>query len=180
MASAGHWLTAARTSSSCPAGTSVVRTTAYPSSVSSNTSGAMAQQTPWPPHFSSSTNTLTWTPSRRRELDVQSGQTAQDEGGHVDVASIARWAVLVHGDADVGRAVEQPLDAHAGLRTRQRRTGTGVHAAAERDVLAGVGAMHVEPRRIVEAPRVAVGGGDEQHQGRPGGDVDAAERRVGR
>ena len=97
--------------------------------------------------------------------------------GTYAVAPVAGRAVLALGDADVARAVEQPFDAHAGLGARQRCTGARVDAASERDVLAGVRPVDVERRRIVEAPWVAVGRGDEQHERRAGGNVDAAHRR---
>ena len=65
------------------------------------------------------------------------------------------------------------LDARLGA--RKRRAGARVGAVAERDVLAGVGAVDVELVGVLEAARVAVRGAVEHHHRRARGDVDAAD-----
>ena len=82
--------------------------------------------------------------STRVELEVQSLQAAEDVGRRVLVAAGAGRAVLGLGDPDVGRAVEEALEADPRLGAGERRAGAGVDAVPERDVLAGVGAVDVE------------------------------------
>ena len=59
--------------------------------------------------------------------------------------------MLGFGDADVGHAVEDPLQADASLRPGERRPRTRVDAVAERDVLPGVRAVDLELVRALEA-----------------------------
>jgi len=62
--------------------------------------------------------------SGRRELDVQFGESAQDERRLVCVIARIDRPVLLLADPDVGQPVEQSLDRDAALDARQRRTGT--------------------------------------------------------
>ena len=74
-------------------------------------------------------------------------------------------------------AVEEALDADAGLGAGERRAGARVDAVSEREVLARVGAVDVELGGVVEVARIAVRGAVEHHHGRARRDVDAADRR---
>src|SRR4051794_35612150 len=99
---------------------------------------------------------------------MQFGETTQDVRRNILVAAAIRRAVLRLADPDVGGAIQQPLEADAGLRARQRGTGAAVDAATERQVLACVLALGVKRVRILEAPRVAVGRAVDDHQRAPG------------
>ena len=152
-----------------PAGTSPGSATAQPSSVISKTSGHSVKHMPWPAQRSSSTVTFIGALDDI-ELEVQLGQPAQDVSRDVLVVAIARRAVMLFADADVGGAVEQPLEPDPGLGTRQRSAGAAVDAAAEGQVLAGVLAVGVERVRILEAARIAVGRTVDHHQRAAGAD----------
>src|SRR6478672_8904849 len=109
------------------------------------------------------------------ELQMEGAQPAEDEGRHVLVAPGARRTVLGLGDRDVRHAVEEALDADAGLGAGQRCAGAGVDAVAEGEMLACIRAFDDEVAGIVEKARVAVGGAVEHHDGRAGGDGDAGD-----
>ena len=64
---------------------------------------------------------------------------------------------------------EQALDADPALGAGEWAAGTGVDAAAERQVLARVAAVEPELVRVLELARVAVGGAVDHHHGRAGG-----------
>ena len=89
----------------------------------------------------------------RVELEVETADAAQDVRRHVVVAAGADRAVLGLGDPDVVHPVEQSLDGDAALGPGERRARAGVDAAAEREVLAGVGALDVELGRVLEVAR---------------------------
>src|SRR5204862_3054589 len=72
---------------------------------------------------------------------------------------------------------EDALEADPALDPGQRATRTGVDAATKRDVVEGVLPVDLEVVGALEAPGVAVGGPVEEHDRRPGLDLDVADRR---
>ena len=111
------------------------------------------------------------------ELEVQLGEAAEDPGRLVVEAPVAGRAVVLLGEPDVARAVEDALEADPALGAGQRTAGAGVGAPAEGDVGGGVRAVDAELVRALEPAGVAVGGAVEEHQRRAGRDLDAADGR---
>src|SRR5262245_36403918 len=93
-------------------------------------------------------------------------------------AASAGGAVVLLGQSDVTHPVENALEAHPALGTRERSTGTRVNATPESDVGLGVGPVDPEVVWAIEALRVAIRGTVEEHDRRAGCDVDATD--VGR
>src|SRR5437016_5246504 len=93
----------------------------------------------------------------RRELQVQVGQAPQDERGHVLVAAGVGRPVLRLRDADVAHAVQEALDADAGLGPSKGSARAGVDPVPERHVLTGVGPVDAELVWPLEAPQISVG-----------------------
>ncbi len=79
-----------------------------------------------------------------RELQVQTGQPPQQVRRHVLIGAAAGGTVRGFGDPDVGRAVEQALEAHPRLGPGQRGSGAGVDPVPERDVLPRVRPVDLE------------------------------------
>ena len=104
-------------------------------------------------------------------------EAAKQVDGRVLVATVPGWTVLRLRDPDVAHAVEDALEADAGLGARERCAGTGVDAEPEPEVLTAVHTVEAELVRVVELPRVVVRGSVEHHHGRAGRQVDAADRR---
>src|SRR5439155_1671812 len=86
---------------------------------------------------------------------------------HEWVVEAARGAgtVVLLGEPEVARSVEDALDADAPLGARQRGAGSRMGAAPEGDVLPGVGTLEPELRGALEAARIAVRRAVEQHHG---------------
>ncbi len=103
--------------------------------------------------------------------------TAEQVDGRVLVAAGTGGTVRRLRDPDVAHAVEDALEADAGLGPRERRARAGVDAEPEPEVLAAVHPVEAELVRIVELPRVVVRGAVEHHHGGAGREVDAADRR---
>ena len=83
--------------------------------------------------------------------------------------------MLLLGDRDVRRAVEELIDRDPALGAGEWRAGTGVDAVPEGNVLARVPAVDVELVGIGEHPRIAVARARYEHQRAPGRDVHAGE-----
>ena len=84
---------------------------------------------------------------------------------------------MLLGQADVAHPVEDAVEADPPLGPGQGATGTGVGTPAEGHVCPGVGPVHVELRRVLEAPGIAVGGAVQQHDRCAGRNVHAADGR---
>src|SRR5207245_10742855 len=92
-------------------------------------------------------------------------------------AARAGGTVLRAGEPDVGHAVEDPLEADAGLGPCQGRARARVHPPAETNVLEGVRTVETELVRLLEPARIPVRGSHHEKDVRPGSDVDVADRR---
>lgn len=106
------------------------------------------------------------TSSGRRELGVQFAQTAQQEGRLVVVRAPHTWAVVGLADAEIGHSIQQTIDGHAAFNASEGCSRTRVNPSAEGDVLPDVLAVQVEFVRLVELPRVTVGGAEAEHHNR--------------
>ena len=99
---------------------------------------------PWPRQRSSSTLTFIRHTVDEVEFQVQFGESTQDVGRDILVATLARRAVVRLADPDVGGAVEQPLEPDPGLGAGQRCAGAAVDPTAESQMLARVLALGIE------------------------------------
>src|SRR5439155_3192038 len=109
--------------------------------------------------------------------DVNASEATEDPRRLVLEAAGAPRPVVLFGEPNVARPVEDALDADATLGARQRPPGARVVTASEGDVLLGVGPVEPELRRALEPSRIPVGRAVEQHHGRSRCDVDPAHGR---
>src|SRR3989442_1523034 len=102
----------------------------------------------------------------RRELEMEAAQAAQHPGRLVLEAPGARGTVMLLREANVAHPIEDPLEADLRLGARERAARAGMVAAAEGDVLLGVGAVDPELGGALETPRVPVGRAVQHHERR--------------
>lgn len=121
------------------------------------------RQTPCPLHPSGSTETFIGLPLGERVLEIQVGETAEDERRNILEITVIRSSVNAFRNSDVRGSVQKALEANPGFRTCEWSTGAAVNAAAEGDVCPGIGSIDVERRSIRELTRIAIGGAVDQH-----------------
>ena len=111
------------------------------------------------------------------ELQIEVSQSAQDEGWQIAVASCAGRPVDFLGDANVAGPVEHAVETDDRFGPRQGGAGTGMAAAAECHMQAGVLPVHLELPGVFELAGISVGGAIGDIQEGAGRDVDAADLR---
>lgn len=84
-------------------------------------------------------------------------EPTQDVRRRVTVAALAHWTVYLFVDADIPHPVQDAFQRDPALDAGEGRTGTGVHAAREGDVLANVVPVEPEFMRVLETVGIADG-----------------------